>query len=199
MLVVAGGFCYADALGAGRLLALELDHGLGDELPAFVAAGRPVIGICNGFQALVRTGLLPGPGLPAALGPNDTGRFECRWVHARAPVVAALRVDRAASTEPIDCPIAHGEGRFACDPEHARRPARRRPDRPHLRRRQPQRIDRRHRRRLRRDRRSCSASCPTPRTTSSPASTLRPPAAANDAAGLGLALFEQGVRHAKEL
>src|SRR3954447_22039942 len=51
MLVIAGGFSYADALGAGRLLALELSAGLGDALPAFVAAGRPVIGICNGFQA----------------------------------------------------------------------------------------------------------------------------------------------------
>jgi phosphoribosylformylglycinamidine synthase len=73
--VVAGGFSYADSLGAGRMLALDLVVGLGDRLRAFVDAGRPLIGICNGFQVLTRTGLLPG-----ALGHNAQGRFDCRWV-----------------------------------------------------------------------------------------------------------------------
>jgi phosphoribosylformylglycinamidine synthase len=113
MLVLAGGFSYADALGAGRVLALELERGLGDELRGFVAAGRPVIGICNGFQALVRTGLLPGAGRRAALAPNDTGRFECRWV-TLAPVSQRC-VWTAGIEQAIDCPIAHGEGRFVCD------------------------------------------------------------------------------------
>jgi phosphoribosylformylglycinamidine synthase I len=115
ILVLAGGFSYADALGAGRVLALELERGLGDELRGFVAAGRPVIGICNGFQALVRTGLLPGAGRRAALAPNDTGRFECRWVTLQP--VSQRCVWTAGIDTPIDCPIAHGEGRFVCDDE----------------------------------------------------------------------------------
>lgn len=113
MLVLAGGFSYADALGAGRVLALELERGLGDELRSFVAKGRPVIGICNGFQALVRTGLLPGTGGRVALAPNDTGRFECRWVRLRP--ASERCVWTAGLSEPIDCPIAHGEGRFVTD------------------------------------------------------------------------------------
>ena len=117
MLVLAGGFCYADALGAGRLLALELEHGLGDELRSFVAKRRPVIGICNGFQALVRTGLLPGGCRPRGPGPE-------RHRPLRVPLGALQpSSDRcvwtAGLTEPIECPIAHGEGRFACRRGHA--------------------------------------------------------------------------------
>ena len=117
MMVIAGGFSYADALGSGRVFALELDAVLGDRLPAFVDAGRPVLGICNGFQVLVRTGLLPGlvgggRGL-AQLAPNAHGRFECRWV-TMAPV-ASRSVWTEGLPEPILTPIAHGEGRFVCD------------------------------------------------------------------------------------
>ncbi len=61
MLVIPGGFSYGDHLGAGKLLALDLEHRLGDQLQRFVADGRPVIGICNGFQVLVKAGILPGP------------------------------------------------------------------------------------------------------------------------------------------
>lgn len=60
MLVLPGGFSYADALGAGKLLALDLNSYFADEIAAFVASGKPVIGICNGFQALVKSGILPG-------------------------------------------------------------------------------------------------------------------------------------------
>ncbi len=117
----------------------------------------------------------------------------------RAPVVQRCVWTARARPTQIECPIAHGEGRFACDPDTlaALRAGDR--DRPHLRGRQPQRIDRRTSPASATSPASCSGSCPTPRTTSSPASTLRPPAAASDATGLGLALFEQGVRHAKEL
>jgi phosphoribosylformylglycinamidine synthase len=104
--VVAGGFSYADSLGAGRMLALDLVVGLGDRLQTFVALGRPVIGICNGFQVLTRTGLLPG-----ALGHNDHGRFDCRWVELHA-VPSSVCVWTDGITDPIDCPIAHGEGRY---------------------------------------------------------------------------------------
>jgi phosphoribosylformylglycinamidine synthase len=110
--VVAGGFSYGDALGAGRMLALDLSVGLGDELAAFVASGRPVIGICNGFQVLTRAGLLPG-----ALGHNAGGRFDCRWVELAAdPSSRCVWTQRLPAT--VHCPIAHGEGRYVHpDPE----------------------------------------------------------------------------------
>ena len=104
VLVIAGGFSYADALGAGRLFALQLEHRVGDVLRTFVAAGKPVIGICNGFQVLTRTGLLPG-----ALGHNASGHFQCEWVTLQAP---ASRCIWTRELTTIDCPIAHGEGRY---------------------------------------------------------------------------------------
>ena len=104
--VVAGGFSYADSLGAGRMLALDLMVGLGDRLRSFVDAGRPLLGICNGFQVLTRSGLLPG-----ALGHNVQGRFDCRWV-VIDPVPTGVSVWTAGIDDPIHCPIAHGEGRY---------------------------------------------------------------------------------------
>jgi len=110
LLVVAGGFSYGDALGAGRLLALDITNGnyghLGEALREFVAAGRPVVGICNGFQVLTRAGLLPG-----ALGHNDGGHFVCKWVTlAKEPNSRCVWTQHAPGR--IDCPIAHGEGRY---------------------------------------------------------------------------------------
>jgi phosphoribosylformylglycinamidine synthase I len=104
--VVAGGFSYGDALGAGRMLALDLTVGLGDALREFVAAGRPLIGICNGFQVLTRTGLLPG-----ALGHNAQGRFDCRWVELAA-TSGSTCVWTSGLDDTVHCPIAHGEGRY---------------------------------------------------------------------------------------
>jgi phosphoribosylformylglycinamidine synthase len=110
--VVAGGFSYADSLGAGRMFALDLVVGLGDGLRKFVDAGRPLIGICNGFQVLTRTRLLPG-----ALGHNAQGRFDCRWV-VLDPVPNSVSIWTKGIADPIHCPIAHGEGRYVHpDPE----------------------------------------------------------------------------------
>jgi phosphoribosylformylglycinamidine synthase subunit PurQ / glutaminase len=115
LLALPGGFSYADALGAGRLLALDLRVYFADEVRAFVDSGKPVIGICNGFQALVKAGLLPaletGRPTPAAtLTFNASGHFECRWVTLRAQSQVCLWTRGLA--ELIDCPVAHGEGRF---------------------------------------------------------------------------------------
>jgi phosphoribosylformylglycinamidine synthase len=115
LLVLPGGFSHADSLGAGRMFGLELALGVGDLLHAFVDSGRPVIGICNGFQTLVRTGLLPGGSRSAALGHNANGSFQCRWVSLTP--ASELCVWTRGLDEPIDCPIAHGEGRFTCDDE----------------------------------------------------------------------------------
>jgi phosphoribosylformylglycinamidine synthase len=103
---IAGGFSYGDALGAGRMLALDLMVGLGEALQEYVATGRPLIGICNGFQVLTRAGLLPG-----ALGHNAHGRFECRWVEI-APEPSSVCLWTRGIDDPIHCPIAHGEGRY---------------------------------------------------------------------------------------
>ncbi|MFZ2636303.1 MAG: phosphoribosylformylglycinamidine synthase I [Rectinemataceae bacterium] len=120
LMVIPGGFSYADALGAGKLFALDLASYFADEVGEFVASGKPVIGICNGFQTLVKAGILPGilPGIdPVApgsrnvtLGHNENGRFECRWVALRAeksPCIWTHGID-----ELVVCPVAHGEGRF---------------------------------------------------------------------------------------
>ncbi len=124
MLIVAGGFSYGDALGAGQRLALDLRLDLGEELAAFVEQGKPVLGICNGFQALVKANLLPDPGslvsqksqpspgqATATLTHNATGHFECRWVTLQ-PNPNSPCIFTRALTEPIYCPVAHGEGRF---------------------------------------------------------------------------------------
>lgn len=110
MLALPGGFSYGDALGAGRLWALDLQTWFADLVATFVHNQRPVIGICNGFQALVKAGVLPGKDLRATLTFNASGHFECRWVKLRPhPTNPSPWLDDLA---PIYCPVAHGEGRF---------------------------------------------------------------------------------------
>jgi len=113
---VPGGFCYGDVLGAGTLWAFDLRHAAGEALAKFVESGRPVLGICNGFQTLVKSGLLPewdgDAPRTVTLAPNESGRFECRWVtleaNPRSPSLFVRGLDA-----PIFCPVAHGEGRLA--------------------------------------------------------------------------------------
>jgi phosphoribosylformylglycinamidine synthase subunit PurQ / glutaminase len=121
MLVLPGGFSYGDDLGAGKVWAILLRHRLAEDLALFIGAGRPVLGICNGFQVLVKTGLLPGitpadaggqaPLQAATLTRNDSSRFECRWVYLE-PQTASPCIFTRGLTEPIYCPVAHGEGKF---------------------------------------------------------------------------------------
>jgi len=117
LLVIPGGFSYADALGAGKLLALDLASYFANEISEFVSSGKPVIGICNGFQALVKSGILPSP-LPllpkgegdATLTFNAEGHFECRWVNLMP--VSQTCIWTKGLEDSITCPIAHGEGNF---------------------------------------------------------------------------------------
>ena len=110
MLALPGGFSYGDALGAGRLLGLDLTSWFADQLHEAVAIGMPVIGICNGFQVLVRSGLLPGNDIPAALVDNHSGRFECRWVTLAPQANESVWLN--GITDNLRCPVAHAEGRL---------------------------------------------------------------------------------------
>jgi phosphoribosylformylglycinamidine synthase subunit PurQ / glutaminase len=114
MAVIPGGFSYGDDLGAGQLWAQDLRHRLGDGLSEFVENGRLLLGICNGFQVLVKAGLLQLPGHAerrVTLTYNENGRFECRWVYLQ-PNPASPSLFTQGLDDPIYCPVAHGEGRL---------------------------------------------------------------------------------------
>ena len=128
-LALPGGFSFGDDLGSGKVLAnlvrlRRLDSGrtLLDELERFLGDGKLVLGICNGFQVLVKLGLLPNAGgrweQEATLARNDSGRFEDRWCEhvvsprSRSPFLAGL--------ERIRLPVRHGEGRLVVRDERVR-------------------------------------------------------------------------------
>lgn len=111
-LAVPGGFSFGDELGSGQIMALKIRHKLGDAFFDFVGAGKPVIGICNGFQVLVKLGLLPYPQTlerVIALAPNLQGGFIDRWVTLDAPKSVCKWTQGLTS---FDLPIRHGEGRI---------------------------------------------------------------------------------------
>ncbi|MEM6551419.1 MAG: phosphoribosylformylglycinamidine synthase subunit PurQ [Planctomycetota bacterium] len=113
-----GGFSYGDDIAAGRIFANRLRHGLLAPLQAAVTRGVPIIGICNGFQVLVKLGLLPDPVAAVqttTLADNTSGRFIDRWVpvtvNPDSPCVWTRGLAEDGTTE-FELPIAHGEGRF---------------------------------------------------------------------------------------
>jgi phosphoribosylformylglycinamidine synthase len=123
LMVIPGGFSYGDDVAAGKILANELRFKLRDALDKFVTAGKRIIGICNGFQVLVKTGYLPGPahrssgegGNPehaqtVTLAANDSGQFQCHWVRMRREKSACKWLNGTDVT--WELPIAHGEGKF---------------------------------------------------------------------------------------
>lgn len=121
-LVIPGGFSYGDDVAAGTILANQMVHRLADALNRFVDTGKLVLGVCNGFQVLLKSGLLPGGRIAAGqtasgsahdrsvtLAWNDSGRFEDRWVHLRCD---SPRCVFLPAGEIITLPVAHGEGKF---------------------------------------------------------------------------------------
>jgi len=115
---IPGGFTYGDDIASGKILANEIKYKLKEDLKKFINSGKLVIGICNGFQALVKAGILPGinPGdLEATLSFNDSGSFIDRWVGLRT-ANGERRATKCVWTknlpETIYLPIAHGEGKF---------------------------------------------------------------------------------------
>ncbi|MBL8857285.1 MAG: phosphoribosylformylglycinamidine synthase I [Planctomycetes bacterium] len=116
LIVIPGGFSFGDDVSAGRVFGLELRHALSEKLCAFVDRGGYVLGVCNGFQVLVESGLfereLGAAGMPArsiALTANAGGRFECRWTTMKAEDSACAWL---SGMEVMPVPVAHGEGRF---------------------------------------------------------------------------------------
>jgi phosphoribosylformylglycinamidine synthase len=110
-----GGFSFGDDLGSGQVLALKISLQLGDELKEFVHAKKPVIGICNGFQALTKLGLLPEPfGVRSmALARNTSGHFMNRWVglEAEKNSVCIWTKNLTENGAAFGLPARHGEGR----------------------------------------------------------------------------------------
>jgi phosphoribosylformylglycinamidine synthase I len=119
VLVIPGGFTYGDDISAGRIMANEIRLRLGEDISRFVADGRLILGICNGFQVLVKTGFLPGPasdkGQPVTLTNNDSGRFECRWIHLKVNEKSPSVFTKGMSGMYI--PVAHGEGKLVAAPD----------------------------------------------------------------------------------
>jgi phosphoribosylformylglycinamidine synthase len=114
-----GGFSYGDDIAAGRIFANRLKHRLLEPLLEAIERGSAVIGICNGFQVLVKAGLLPTPNAQgtqtATLADNTSGRFTDHWV--KLAVEPSNRCAWTAGLDQIELPIAHGEGRFTAPPE----------------------------------------------------------------------------------
>jgi len=117
VIVFPGGFSYGDYVRSGAVWAKEMEYRIGKELTEFVETGRPVLGICNGFQVLVETGFLPGfegrSHEPEAALANNTHGYQNRWVRMRNVGKGTCTMLRGLPPDHvIRCPIAHGEGRF---------------------------------------------------------------------------------------
>jgi phosphoribosylformylglycinamidine synthase I len=117
ILVFPGGFSYGDDVAAGKILANQIVHHLADALNKFVADGKLVLGICNGFQILVKTGILPGfegqtganlIDQPVSITNNDSGKFEDRWIYLEPDSEKCVFISKG---QRIYLPIAHGEGK----------------------------------------------------------------------------------------
>ncbi len=118
ILVSPGGFTYGDDISAGKILANEIRLRLGEDIQKFVDDGKLILGICNGFQVLVKTGILPGMQgdgkQPVTLTSNDSGRFECRWVYLKINEKSPCVFTRGMQGMYI--PVAHGEGKLVAEP-----------------------------------------------------------------------------------
>jgi phosphoribosylformylglycinamidine synthase len=124
LLAVPGGFSYGDDIAAGRIFANQIRHHLADAFNRFIEAQKPIIGVCNGFQVLVKTELLPGPlagrtGQTSTLTHNNSHRFIDRWVHLSPRSKKCVWTRDLPSV--LELPIAHGEGKFVPASEQVRR------------------------------------------------------------------------------
>jgi len=117
ILVLPGGFSYGDDVAAGKIMANQLQHYLADAVREFRDKEKLILGICNGFQTLLKAGLIMPPdeeGPVATLAHNDRGRFEDRWIDIE---VTSNRSPFLRGITTISAPVAHGEGKFVCRKE----------------------------------------------------------------------------------
>jgi phosphoribosylformylglycinamidine synthase len=109
-----GGFSFGDHLGSGKVFATLVRNRLRPAVEEFVSGGGLVIGICNGFQILVKMGILPNLSgtwdQEVSLVPNDSGKFEDRWVRVSVDPASPCLWTRGLDT--VDLPVRHGEGKF---------------------------------------------------------------------------------------
>ncbi len=121
ILALPGGFAYGDDIVSGKILAIELTSFFAEQLRKFIERkDTAIIGVCNGFQVLVRTGLLPFRnvgGMDVTLINNDSGHLECRWIKVKANPQSACKFLKGLEERMIDYPVAHGEGKFFANPE----------------------------------------------------------------------------------
>jgi len=118
ILVIPGGFTYGDDISAGKILANELRLKLGEDVQRFVNQGGLILGVCNGFQVLVKAGILPplvGGNQRLTLAGNDSNRFECHWVYLSVNQESPCLFTRGIST--MYLPVAHGEGKVMAEAE----------------------------------------------------------------------------------
>ncbi|HEX2614393.1 MAG TPA: phosphoribosylformylglycinamidine synthase subunit PurQ [Nitrososphaera sp.] len=106
-MIVPGGFAFGDRLRAGIIAA---HSPIVQEIKRMAKDGMPVLGICNGFQILVESGLLPG-----ALMMNDSLHFVCRWTKVKVKNNRTPFTSQFASRQTFGIPVAHGEGRYVAD------------------------------------------------------------------------------------
>jgi phosphoribosylformylglycinamidine synthase len=118
ILCIPGGFSYGDDIAAGRILGNQMQHHLTEALAEFRDAGKLILGICNGFQILLKTQLLlpaDARGPQATLALNDSGRFEARWVRLAADAENCVFLQGIRA---IELPVAHAEGKFVVRDEN---------------------------------------------------------------------------------
>ncbi|OQY07026.1 MAG: hypothetical protein B6I25_02670 [Planctomycetales bacterium 4572_13] len=118
ILVFPGGFSYGDDVAAGKVLANQIVHHLSDILHKFIEDGKLVLGICNGFQVMIKTGIVPGlngvgklslTDQVVTLTDNDSGVFEDRWVHLEPGTERCVFLTPGKR---LYLPVAHGEGKI---------------------------------------------------------------------------------------
>lgn len=114
ILLFPGGFSYGDDVAAGKILANQVRHHLGDVVRKFIDDGKLVLGICNGFQVLVKAGILPGFAAnesndqPLSITHNDSAKFDDRWVYLEPGTDRCVFINKG---QRIYLPMAHGEGK----------------------------------------------------------------------------------------
>jgi phosphoribosylformylglycinamidine synthase I len=117
ILVIPGGFTYGDDVSGGKILANELRLKLGEAIQRFFDQGGLILGICNGFQVLVKAGILPPAenGQRLTLAGNDSNRFECHWVYLKVNQKSPCIFTKGISA--LYLPVAHGEGKVMAEAE----------------------------------------------------------------------------------